>query len=99
MTDTTDLQFLEDDKRKIHVKDILSLILHNLHWLILCAAIGGIIATFYVRKQDRIYSSNATVILRLNNDKGKQGSMGDAFMSGYSGTLGRLTSTSTGTRY
>lgn len=94
MTDNTDLQFLEENKRKVHIKDILSLILHNLHWLIICAAIGGIATTYHVRKQDRIYRSNATIIVRLNTANGKSNPIDEVGMGRFSGTLGRLTSTS-----
>ena len=93
MAETNDLQFLEEKKRKVHVKDIIMLVLRNLHWLILCAAIGGVLATYLVRKQDRVYRSNATIILKLNNSQNNLG-LNDAAMSGFSGTLGRLSSPS-----
>ena len=50
-----DLSFLEQEgKPKIHIKDILFLILHNLHWLILFATIGAVIGNFYARRQVRL---------------------------------------------
>ena len=64
----SDLSFLEQEgKSKIHIKDILFLIIHNLHWLILFATIGAVIGNFYARRQVRLYESNARIIIK-NND-------------------------------
>ena len=43
---TDDTSFLEDNGGGIQFKDILFLILHNLHWFILCAVIGAGIAYY-----------------------------------------------------
>ena len=59
------MSFLEEDnKPKIHVKDILFTILRNLHWLILCAAIVGVGAAWHVRHQNRVYASYARVLIK-----------------------------------
>ena len=62
----TEASFLEDKKpaMKIHVKDILFIILRNLHWLVICGAIGAAIAGFHVRQQNRVYTSNARLLIR-----------------------------------
>ena len=65
MAETTDTSFLEEKKttQKIHVKDILFTILRNLHWLVLCGAVGAAIAGFQVRQQNRIYRSSARILI------------------------------------
>lgn len=68
---SNDLAFLDGKKNKpIHIKDILFTILRNIHWLILCGAIGALVANFIVRRQDRIYESSAKVVLRGNTNNG-----------------------------
>ena len=51
----TSLSFL-DDKQSIsfHIKDIVFLLLRNIHWLLIFAALGGLIAFCIVkfRKKD-----------------------------------------------
>ena len=43
-TRNTEISFLEEKKGpKLHVKDILFIVLRNLHWLILCGAVGAVI--------------------------------------------------------
>ena len=70
-SEQTDLSFLEESKGpKLHIKDILFTILRNLHWLILCGAIGATIAFFYVHRQNRIYESSAKIVLRGNTNNG-----------------------------
>ena len=59
-----DLSFLEKkDANALSGKDIFFTILRNLHWLILCAAIGGAIAWFLSDRADRIYESHAKIII------------------------------------
>ena len=61
-----DLSFLEKkDANTLTGKDIFFTILRNLHWLILCALIGGAIAYYQSDKTDRIYESHAKI--RLNS--------------------------------
>ena len=93
MAEYDELQFLlEEKKRRVHVKDILVLVLRNIHWLILFALIGAVVGTYLVRKQEKIYSSNASIILKVNG--ANSSSDRDAALSGYSGTLGRLSAPS-----
>ena len=61
------LDFLEkENKMTLHVKDILFLILRNIHWLILFAAVGAVVANFYARRQTRMYESYAQIIIKNN---------------------------------
>lgn len=60
-----DTSFLEDKKtQKIHIKDILFTILRNIHWLVLCGALGALIAGYYVRHQNRVYESTARLLIK-----------------------------------
>ena len=67
----TDLSFL-DDKQSIsfHIKDLVFLLLRNLHWLLLFAVLGGLIANFYARRQEKTYESTAKILIRSGNDIG-----------------------------
>ncbi len=60
----TDLSFLEKkDANALSGKDIFFTILRNLHWILLCAAIGAAIAWFRSDRADRIYESHAKIII------------------------------------
>ena len=62
--DDTDLSFLEKkDANALTGKDIFFTILRNLHWLILCAAIGAAIAYYISDRADRIYESHAKILV------------------------------------
>ena len=67
----TSLSFL-DDKQSIsfHIKDIVFLLLRNIHWLLIFAALGGLIANLYARQLDKSYQSNAKILIRSGNDVG-----------------------------
>ena len=59
-----DLSFLEKkDANALSGKDIFFTILRNLHWLILCAAIGAAIAWYRSDRANRIYESHAKIII------------------------------------
>ena len=63
-TQDQDLNFLEKkDANALTGKDIFFTILRNLHWLILCAAIGAVIAYYRADRADRIYESHAKIII------------------------------------
>ena len=67
MADNKDnnISFLDEGKKqKIHIKDILFTILRNIHWLVLCGAIGTFVAGYYVRHQDRVYESSARLLIK-----------------------------------
>ena len=59
-----DLSFLEKkDANALSGKDIFFTILRNLHWLIICALIGGAIAYYISDRADRIYESHAKILI------------------------------------
>ena len=69
MAETTqknnDAAFLDDKKGpKLHIKDVLFIIVRNIHWLVLCAAAGALIAGYNVRHQNRVYESNAQLLIK-----------------------------------
>ena len=58
----TDLTFLEKkDANALSAKDILYTIMRHLHWIILGAIIGGVVAYFRSDRADRIYESHARI--------------------------------------
>ena len=58
----TDLSFLEKkNPNALSAKDILVTILQNLHWIVLCAVIGGVISWYRADRTDRIYESHAKI--------------------------------------
>ena len=76
-----DLSFLETESAvNFHIKDLLYVLLRNLHWLILFGALGAFIANFSARRQDRIYISSAKIVLRGNSNSGGVSGGGDNSM-------------------
>ena len=67
-TNYSNLSFL-DEKQSVsfHIKDLVFLILHNLHWLILFAVLGALIANFLSRRQEKVYASQAKILIRSGN--------------------------------
>lgn len=66
-TDNNDYTFLDSDTNSnifFSIKDLLQLFLRNIHWFILCALLGGFIATWYVNRQVHIYASSAKVLIK-----------------------------------
>ena len=63
--DNNNMDFLDEKKGpKLHVKDVLFIVLRNIHWLILCAAIGAFVAGYWVRHQNHVYQSSARVLIK-----------------------------------
>ena len=61
-TQTTDLSFLgKKDANAFSFKDFLFTVLRNLHWFILCAVIGGVVAWWHSDRADRIYESHSKI--------------------------------------
>ena len=59
-----DLSFLEKkDANALSGKDIFYTILRNLHWILLCAAVGAAIAWYRSDRADRIYESHAKIMI------------------------------------
>ena len=67
----SNLSFL-DEKQSVsfHIKDLVFLLLRNIHWLLICALIGGVIANFVARRQDKVYQSHAKIMIRSGNNIG-----------------------------
>ena len=62
---SNDVSFLDDDANSgFKFKDVLFLVLRNLHWFILCAAICGLYSYYKVRNQERIYASSASIMIK-----------------------------------
>ena len=67
----SNLSFL-DEKQSVsfHIKDLVFLLLRNIHWLLVFALIGGLIANFVARRQDKVYQSHAKIMIRSGNNIG-----------------------------
>ena len=78
--------FDEDTNSGFKFKDLVFLILRNLHWFIICAAIGGVIAYYNVRGQERIYSSRSSLLVKTAPGGGAESFRGSAPMSVLSGS-------------
>ena len=56
--------FDENANSGFKFKDLVFLVLRNLHWFVICALIGGVVAYYIVSKQERIYASSATILIK-----------------------------------
>ena len=57
-----DLSFLEKkDANALSLKDIYFTVMRHIHWILLGAVIGGIVAYFRSDRSDRIYESHARI--------------------------------------
>ena len=66
-----DTSFLDEKSAsKLHVKDVLFIVLRNLHWLLICGVLGAAIAGYSVRHQNRVYESNARVLIKGTSSSG-----------------------------
>ena len=77
--------FDEDTNSGFKFKDLVFLILRNLPYFLICALIGGIIAYYYVRKQDRIYASYASLMVKTSASGGSESFRGSAPINTISG--------------
>jgi hypothetical protein len=82
---TDDTNFLEENTGGIQFKDILFLVLHNLHWFILCAVIGAGIAYYKVKGEEKVYSSSATIMLKTGSSGGSESLRSSAVMNEFMG--------------
>ena len=78
--------FDEDTNSGFKFKDLVFLILRNLHWFVICAAIGGLIAFYNVRGKQRIYSSRSSLLIKTAPGGGAESFRGSAPMSVLSGS-------------
>ena len=77
--------FDEDTNSGFKFKDLVFLIFRNLPYFIICALIGGIIAYYYVRKQERVYSSTASLMIKTSASGGSESFRGSAPINTISG--------------
>ena len=82
---TEDLSFLDDNGGGIQFKDILFLVVRNLHWFILCALVGASIAYYKVKCEERIYSSATTILLKTGSSGGSESLRSSALMNQMTG--------------
>ena len=77
--ENNNMAFLDEKKGpKLHVKDIMFIVLRNLHWLILCAAVGAFVAGYWVRHQNHVYQSSARVLIKGSSTGGNDNSIREA---------------------
>lgn len=77
--------FDENANSGFKFKDLVFLILHNLPWFVICAAIGGIIAFYNVRGKERIYDSSASMLIKTLANGGSESFRGSAPLNLISG--------------
>ena len=66
-------------------KDLVFLVLLNLPWFILFSMIGGIIAFYKVRGEERIYSSASSLLIKTANSGGSESFRGSAALNSING--------------
>ena len=66
-------------------KDLVFLVLRNLHWFVICALIGGAIAYYKVRQEERIYSSYASMLIKTTQSSGSESLRGSAALNALTG--------------
>ena len=67
-----EMSFLEDDGNGLQLKDILYIILHNLHWFILCGLIGAGYSYWKVNGEERVYTSSASIMIKTGATSGSE---------------------------
>ena len=77
--------FDEDTNSGFKFKDVVFLVLRNLHWFVLCAAIGGLYAYYQVRNEERIYASSATIMIKTAASGGSETTRGSSAISAIAG--------------
>ena len=71
--------FFDDDTNSgFKFKDVVFLVLRNLHWFIIFALIGGAIAYYKVKTQERIYASRASLLIKTSASGGSESFRGSA---------------------
>ena len=61
------------------------LVVRNLPWFILCALIGGGLAFYKVKSQEKVYASSTSVMLKTGNSGGSESFRSSAIMSQFAG--------------
>ena len=65
--DVNEKSFLDDEANTNYLfslKDLLQAFLHNLHWFVICALVGGLVAAWTVKRQVHYYASSAKVLIK-----------------------------------
>jgi len=83
-TNSNNLDFLNEKALNApgRIKDMAMFALHNLHWLILCAIIGGGIAYYLARTQPESFSSSSKILLRMSGTNRNGANQEAAIMNG-----------------
>ena len=76
-----DLSFLDSNESGIQLKDILFMVIRNIHWFILCAAIGAGISYYNVKGEEKLYSSSASIMLKSGVSGGSESLRTSAVLS------------------
>ena len=83
---TEDLSFLEEDNSSsLQFKDILMLVVRNLHWFIICALIGGAIAYYKVKSEEKVYASSTSIMLKTGSSGGSESLRSSAILNQFTG--------------
>ncbi len=64
--------FDEDANSGFKFKDLVFLVWRNLPWFLVCAVICGMAAFYRVRSQERIYASQATMMIKTTSSAGSE---------------------------
>ena len=64
--------FDEDTNSGFKFKDLVFMILRNLPYFVVCALVGGIISYYNVKKQERIYASSASLMIKTTSSGGSE---------------------------
>ena len=73
-------------------KDLVFLIARNLHWFLIFALIGGVIAYYKVRGEDRVYAAYSSILIRTQNSSGSESFRGSSALNAIQG-VGPVVST------
>ena len=86
---SADMSFLEEDNGNgIQIKDILFIILRNLHWFILCGLIGAGFSYWKVSKEERTYASSASIMIKTGATSGSESIRSSSVMNQMLGNEG-----------
>ena len=77
-----EMSFLEEDSgSNFNIKDILFIILRNLHWFILCGLLGAGYAYWKVNGEERTYSTSASVLIKTGASTGTESMRSSSMMN------------------
>ena len=73
-------------------KDVVFLVMRNLPWFLICSLIGGVIAFYKVRGQERVYSSSSSLLIKTQASAGSESFRGSTALNAIQG-VGPIVST------